>query len=161
VKLSSLPVIDLVVSEPQTLSEPTSKTSDRATVARSSDYRTSEVATVIESTVDSLVRPQELPQAAKAAKVGKWGIFASTFFTIFLAEMGDKTQLATLLMSAQSEAPWVVFLGAAIALIATSLLGVLIGRFLATRLSPKTLETSAGALLLFISAMLLWDVVHF
>ncbi len=75
--------------------------------------------------------------------------------------MGDKTQLATLLMSAQSHAPWVVFLGAATALIATSLLGVLIGRFLATRLSPKTLETSAGALLLFISAMLLWDVVHF
>lgn len=116
---------------------------------------------MIESTVDSLVTPQESLQPAKAAQVGKWGIFGSTFFTIFLAEMGDKTQLATLLMSAQSEAPWVVFLGAALALIATSLLGVLIGRFLATRLSPKTLETSAGALLLFISAMLLWDVVHF
>ncbi len=75
--------------------------------------------------------------------------------------MGDKTQLATLLMSAQSQSPWVVFVGAATALIATSLLGVVIGRWLATRLSPRTLETSAGALLLFISVMLLWDVVQF
>lgn len=75
--------------------------------------------------------------------------------------MGDKTQLATLLMSAQSHAPWVVFTGAAAALIATSLLGVLVGCWLAKRLSPKTLETSAGALLLFISVMLLWDVVNF
>ena len=74
--------------------------------------------------------------------------------------MGDKTQLATLLISAQSQSPWVVFAGAAVALIATSLLGVLLGRWLANRLSPKTLETAAGALLLFISVMLLWDVVQ-
>lgn len=74
--------------------------------------------------------------------------------------MGDKTQLATLLMSAQSQSPWAVFAGAAAALIATSLLGVLIGRWLAKRLSPKTLETSAGALLLLISVMLLWDVMQ-
>lgn len=74
--------------------------------------------------------------------------------------MGDKTQLATLLMSAQSSSPWIVFAGAAAALIATSLVGVLLGRWLANRLSPKTLETSAGALLLFISVMLLWDVVQ-
>ena len=75
--------------------------------------------------------------------------------------MGDKTQLATLLMSAESHSPWVVFAGAASALVATSLLGVLIGRWIATRLSPKTIETAAGVLLLFISVSLLWDVVHF
>jgi putative Ca2+/H+ antiporter (TMEM165/GDT1 family) len=86
-------------------------------------------------------------------------IFASTFFTIFLAELGDKTQLTTLLMSAESRNPWIVFAGAGSALIATSLLGVLIGRWLATRVSPKTLETAAGMLLLLIAVMLLWDVV--
>lgn len=101
------------------------------------------------------------PKPIAEPKRGVWGIFSSTFLTIFLAEMGDKTQLATLLMSAESKSPWTVFVGAAVALIATSLLGVLIGRWLATRLSPKTLETAAGALLLFISVMLLWDVVHF
>jgi putative Ca2+/H+ antiporter (TMEM165/GDT1 family) len=101
------------------------------------------------------------PDSVEERKPGVWRVFSSTFLTIFLAEMGDKTQLATLLMSAESHAPWVIFAGAAAALITTSLLGVLIGCWLARRLAPKTLETSAGALLLFISVMLLWDVVRF
>ena len=99
-------------------------------------------------------------EPAKQQRLGAPGVFASTFFTIFLAEMGDKTQIATLLMAAESHAPWVVFLGAGSALIATSLIGVLLGRWLASRLSPKTLETSAGFILLFISASLMWDVLH-
>ncbi|MGB7443449.1 MAG: TMEM165/GDT1 family protein [Coleofasciculaceae cyanobacterium] len=106
---------------------------------------------------------QNQTKASKAAQELNWQwwtIFSSTFFTIFLAEMGDKTQLATLLMSAESQSPWIVFAGAAIALITTSLLGVLIGHWLASRLSPRTLETIAGILLLFISVGLLWDVVN-
>jgi putative Ca2+/H+ antiporter (TMEM165/GDT1 family) len=75
--------------------------------------------------------------------------------------MGDKTQIATLLMSAESQSPGLVFAGAAAALIATSLLGVLLGRALATKFSPKTLDTAAGVCLLCVSAMLCWDVVHF
>lgn len=147
-KLSSLPLVDPVLTAPPTLIEPASKNGSN----RYKSVTTTELAT------NPLTRPQK-PQRVKACSLGRWGVFSSTFLTIFLAEMGDKTQLATLLMSAQSQSPWVVFAGAAAALIATSLLGVLIGRWLATRLSPKTLETSAGALLLFISVMLLWDVV--
>lgn len=86
-------------------------------------------------------------------------IFISTFFTIFLAELGDKTQLTTLLMVAGTRSPWVVFLGAGAALVLTSLLGVLLGRWIASKVSPRTLETSAGAMLLLISVLLLWDVV--
>ncbi|MBD2201160.1 TMEM165/GDT1 family protein [Calothrix sp. FACHB-1219] len=86
-------------------------------------------------------------------------IFGTTFITIFLAEIGDKTQLSTLLMSAESHAPWVVFMGSAAALITTSLLGVLLGGWIATKLSPKTVEKSAGVMLLFISIMLFWDVL--
>ncbi|NJO40445.1 MAG: TMEM165/GDT1 family protein [Cyanobacteria bacterium CRU_2_1] len=86
-------------------------------------------------------------------------IFFSTFLTIFLAELGDKTQLTTVLMSAQSQSPWVVFVGAGSALIATSLVGVVIGRWLSKRVSPKTLETATAAMLLLISVLLLWDVV--
>jgi len=148
VKLSSLPLVDPLLTAPPTLIEPASKNGSN----RYKSVTTTELAT------NPLTRPQK-PQRVKACSLGRWGVFSSTFLTIFLAEMGDKTQLATLLMSAQSQSPWVVFAGAAAALIATSLLGVLIGRWLATRLSPKTLETSAGALLLFISVMLLWDVV--
>lgn len=87
-------------------------------------------------------------------------IFATTFFTIFLAEIGDKTQLSTLLMSAQSHSPWVVFVGSAIALITTSLLGVILGSWIASRLSPKTVNKAAGVMLLLISLMLFWDVVQ-
>lgn len=86
--------------------------------------------------------------------------FATTFVTIFLAEIGDKTQLSTLLISAESHAPWVVFIGAGLALITTSLLGVLLGGWMANRLSPKVVEKSAGMMLLLISIMLFWDVIH-
>ena len=92
-------------------------------------------------------------------KTSIWAIFGSTFLTIFLAELGDKTQLATLLMSAESQSPWIVFLGASTALVTTSLLGVMVGRWIASRFTPKTIEIAAGISLLLISASLLWDVV--
>jgi len=87
-----------------------------------------------------------------------WKVFGSTFATIFLAELGDKTQVSTLLMSAEFHAPWTVFAGAAAALITTSLLGVLVGQWLSQRLSPKTLDTAAGVTLALMAIMLLWDV---
>lgn len=87
-------------------------------------------------------------------------IFFSTFITIFLAELGDKTQVTTLLMSAESQSPWIVFAGAGTALLATSLIGVLLGHWLSKRVSQRTLEVSAAFMLLIISALLLWDVVH-
>ena len=89
---------------------------------------------------------------------GWWKVFASTYVTIFLAEIGDKTQVTTLLMSAESHKPWLVFAGAGTALICTSLLGVLLGRWLATRLKPRTLEVSAGITLLIITIGLGWDI---
>jgi Ca2+/H+ antiporter, TMEM165/GDT1 family len=89
-----------------------------------------------------------------------WREFFTAFLTIFLAELGDKTQLATLLMAAESQSPWVVFAGAASALVATSLVGVLLGRWLANRLSPQHLQTATGTSLLLVSVLLLWDVVH-
>lgn len=90
-----------------------------------------------------------------------WRVFGSTFITIFLAELGDKTQVTTLLMSAGSQAPWVVFLGAGSALIATSLIGVLLGQWLSRRLSSEAMDTAVGSLLLGITVWLLWDVAQF
>jgi len=51
----------------------------------------------------------------------------TTFGIIFLAEMGDKTQLAAMTMAADSKRPWAVFIGASLALVAVSALGVLVG----------------------------------
>ncbi len=116
--------------------------------------------------VATLEKPEtdaQLPKITlqKQTKKHSGHIFGSTFLTIFLAEFGDKTQLSTLLMSAESQSPWIVFLGAGTALISTSLLGVILGQWLAKRFAPKTLETAAGASLLVISAMLFWDVMQF
>jgi Ca2+/H+ antiporter, TMEM165/GDT1 family len=88
-----------------------------------------------------------------------WLVFSSTFITIFLAEMGDKTQLVTLLMSAESQSPWIVFIGSALALIATSLLGVSIGYWLSKKLTPKTLDLSVAILLLLITTWLVRDII--
>lgn len=54
-------------------------------------------------------------------------VLLTTFGIIFLAEMGDKTQLAAMTMSAQTKRPWAVFLGASLALAAVSAIGVLVG----------------------------------
>ncbi len=110
-----------------------------------------------------LVVDSPMAEAITAAKSeeskGFWGVFASTFITIFLAELGDKTQVTTMLMSAESQSPLVVFAGAGSALIATSLVGVLLGRWLSTRVSPETLDICAGVLLLFITIGLVGDIV--
>jgi Ca2+/H+ antiporter, TMEM165/GDT1 family len=98
-------------------------------------------------------------QKQKEIKYQHWAVFASTFATIFLAEIGDKTQITILLMTAESHHPWIVFVGAGSALVATSFLGVWLGRWLAAKIAPRTLERSAGVSLLVISALLLWEIL--
>lgn len=101
------------------------------------------------------------PQASqRPAASTLLGIFSTTFITVFLAELGDKTQLTTLLMSAESQTPWVVFMGAAAALVLTSILGVLVGQWCARYLSPKFLQRAAGISLLLIAGWLFWDVIN-
>ena len=75
-------------------------------------------------------------------------VVLSTFSTVFIAELGDKTQLATLLLAAESRSPWLVFLGAALALISSSLVGVLLGQWLSKVLPPGRVEQMAGLLML-------------
>ena len=75
-------------------------------------------------------------------------ILISSFSTIFLAELGDKTQLATLILSAQSGRPLIIFIGAALALISTSLLGVLIGRWIANNLPRQRFTVISGIIML-------------
>lgn len=102
---------------------------------------------------------EKLPEKSQPKAQPPLAIFGTTFITIFLAEIGDKTQISTLMMSAQSHQPWVVFLGSAVALITTSLLGVALGSWVSNKLSPKTLEKATGVTLLLISLMLFGDVI--
>lgn len=64
-----------------------------------------------------------------------WKIFLSTFALIFFAELGDKTQLSVMTLSAQSDSGVSVFVGAAVALALSALLAVIFGEAV-TRLVP-------------------------
>jgi putative Ca2+/H+ antiporter (TMEM165/GDT1 family) len=83
-----------------------------------------------------------------------WKLFASTFAAIFLAEMGDKTQLATLSLAAGSSR-WVVFAASATALVATSAVAVLAGEVVARHVPPLWVKRAAGAVFLLMGAVFL------
>ncbi len=73
-------------------------------------------------------------------------LFATVFATVFLAELGDKTQLATMLFAADSKAPRLtVFAAAALALVLTSAIGVAAGGMLSRYVSERALSLAAGA----------------
>ncbi len=72
--------------------------------------------------------------------------FAAVFISVFLAEIGDKTQIATLLFASDKQiGKWVVFAGAATALVTTSLIAVIAGEVLSHYINPRYLHYAAGA----------------
>ena len=86
-----------------------------------------------------------------------WKLLATVFTTIFVAELGDKTQLATLSMAASRgpSARWMVFAGASLALLATSAIGVFAGGALTRWISPLWLRRAAGALFIALGLLFL------
>ena len=72
-------------------------------------------------------------------------LFATVFATIFVAELGDKTQLATLLYASDASHPKLtIFAASAAALVLTSALGVLAGSLVADSVNPKIVRWVAG-----------------
>lgn len=78
----------------------------------------------------------------------QWRVLLSTFGLVFLAELGDKTQLMTISLVGRTKAPWTVFAGASLALCAVTAIGVLAGELL-TRVVPQA-YLQKGAAVLFI-----------
>tara|TARA_B100000614_G_C14261357_1_gene375220 strand:+ start:49 stop:363 length:315 start_codon:yes stop_codon:yes gene_type:complete len=85
-------------------------------------------------------------------------IFITSFSTIFIAELGDKTQLATLMLSAESGRPLIVFIGSSIALLCSSIGGVLIGKWLSSRISKERLSFFTGILMTMISIWIAYTI---
>jgi len=84
--------------------------------------------------------------------------FLTVFSTVFLAELGDKTQLATFLYAADSDhSKLAVFLGAASALVVTSAIGVALGGVITQYLDSKMLSWLAGAGFILIG---IWTIVR-
>jgi len=72
-------------------------------------------------------------------------VFIPVFITIFLAELGDKTQIATMLFASNNQAnKLVIFFAAALALVGTSLIGVLLGGVISNYVDEKTLKLIGG-----------------
>lgn len=82
-------------------------------------------------------------------------LLLTTFATIFLAELGDKTQLATLAFSAEGKSRLAVFIGSAGALVLTSLLGVVFGAAVAKLVPPNYIKIGAGVLFVILGLWML------
>ncbi len=81
----------------------------------------------------------------------------TTFVAVFLAELGDKTQIATLSFAANpSYNRWIVLLGACSALFLISLIAVLIGSAAGNWINPKYLRVVSGFLFIGIGLLTLW-----
>ena len=89
-----------------------------------------------------------------------FSVFITTFTTIFIAELGDKTQVATLMLSAESGKPLVVFIGSSIALISSSIVGVLVGKWLSKKITPNKFAFFTGLLMIIISSYLAYDILN-
>ncbi|MEZ4293566.1 MAG: TMEM165/GDT1 family protein [Polyangiaceae bacterium] len=85
-----------------------------------------------------------------------WKLFGSTFLAIFLAEMGDKTQLATLSFASSGSSRWTVFAASAAALVATSAIAVMAGEAVARHVPPVWIRRAAGALFVVLGV---WTLV--
>lgn len=86
-------------------------------------------------------------------------IIFSTFILVFIAELGDKTQITTMLLSAESNSKLAVFLGSSIALICSSLLGVLLGSVINKYIPPNIIQTAAAVAFIIIGILLLLNKI--
>jgi putative Ca2+/H+ antiporter (TMEM165/GDT1 family) len=81
-------------------------------------------------------------------------VLIMTFCLVFLAELGDKTQLATMLMAAKSKSIWAVFLGSALALVASSFIGVLAGGIITKYVPQNYIQIASGIAFIVIGILL-------
>jgi putative Ca2+/H+ antiporter (TMEM165/GDT1 family) len=85
-------------------------------------------------------------EAEESQAVARFGVFGATFVTFFLAEMGDKTQLATIAMSAHYAAPVLVVIGTTLGMLVADVPAVLVGDRLTTKIPMKIVRSAAAAL---------------
>ncbi|MBN1886151.1 MAG: TMEM165/GDT1 family protein [Candidatus Krumholzibacteriota bacterium] len=84
-----------------------------------------------------------------------WRVFFTTFAVMFLAELGDKTQLTVIACSSRFNNPRVVFAGAAAAMIAATAIGVAVGTFLPSLLGERVIRWISGGLFVFFGLLIL------
>jgi putative Ca2+/H+ antiporter (TMEM165/GDT1 family) len=88
-----------------------------------------------------------------------WKLLWSTFALLFVAELGDKTQLAVICTSANTDCPRTVFLGAALALVTVTLIGTLAGQVIARFVSPDILRKGAAGLFVLVGVLMFFGKI--
>ncbi len=99
--------------------------------------------------------PEE--EATQEKRFGRKGAVVTSFLMIFLAEMGDKTQLVTASLAARHDAPLAVFAGSTLALWTVSLLGIFAGRKLSRFVPLSYIHMAAGSLFIVFGAVIIWQ----
>ncbi|HER43586.1 MAG TPA: UPF0016 family protein [Candidatus Eisenbacteria bacterium] len=84
-----------------------------------------------------------------------WKVFLTSFGIMFLAEIGDKTQLAVISLSGRYRSPWVVFAGAGLAMLLATAIGIAVGSFLPTVMGERAVRTVSGALFILFGILIL------
>ncbi len=85
-----------------------------------------------------------------------WKLSLTSFSAVFIAELGDKTQVATFALASGTSSRAAVFVGSAAALVTTSLIAVFSADFVARYISPPVLNKVAGGLLVVLGAWMLF-----
>ncbi len=84
-----------------------------------------------------------------------WKTIFTTFLLVFLAELGDKTQLSTMLLASKSKSIWYVFIGSALALTLSSLIGVLAGSIINKFIPQSYIQVCSGIVFIIIGLLLI------
>jgi Ca2+/H+ antiporter, TMEM165/GDT1 family len=85
-----------------------------------------------------------------------WKIMGTAFLTLFLAELGDKTQLAVITMTAKTNSKLAIFIGASLALIVVTALGIAVGGILTQFIPTEWLQRIVAAAFIAIGVLMLW-----
>jgi Ca2+/H+ antiporter, TMEM165/GDT1 family len=89
-----------------------------------------------------------------------WQVLGSAFVMIFIAELGDKTQISTFAFAAESKSPLSVFLGAALALVCSSAIGVLLGGLVGKFVPERIMKFAAAAVFLGFGGWTLFQAIR-
>ena len=88
-----------------------------------------------------------------------WKLFTLAFGMLFLAELGDKTQLAVITLVAQNKQPISIFVGASAALIAVTFIGAFFGEIITRYVPTSIIQMVGGILFVGIGVFVLWKAV--
>lgn len=84
-------------------------------------------------------------------------IILTTFFLVFIAELGDKTQITTMLLSADNSSKLAVFIGSALALVCSSFIGVMLGSVINKYIPPNIIQLASAIAFIIIGFLLLFN----